>query len=124
MEKTEVMKSRLVVLLRSLIVSFLVTLVMLLILALLLYKVELKENVVSIGIAATYLISCFMGGFLAGKKIKEKKFLWGLCTGAIYFLLLLGMSTILEPGAMAEAAYIGSALGLCMGGGTLGGMLS
>ena len=124
MEKTEVIKSRILILLQALVVSFLATLFMLLVLAFLLYKAEPGENMISIGLAATYLISCFLGGFLAGKKIKEKKFLWGLCTGIIYFLLLLGISTILEPGAMAEASYIGSAMALCGGGGTLGGMLS
>lgn len=113
-----------VTMLRSLIVSFVVTLIMLLILALLMYKVDPKEIVITIGIAVTYLLSCFFGGFLTGKKIGEKKFLWGLGIGAAYFALLFIMSNVLEPGAMEDAACITSAMVLCLCGGMLGGMLS
>ncbi|MGI6006979.1 MAG: TIGR04086 family membrane protein [Ruminococcus sp.] len=124
MLKSETAKNRLITVLKSLAAAYVVTVVLLLLLALLLLKMELDEKAVTIGIAVTYIISCFAGGFLAGKKIKEKKFLWGLTVGAGYFLLLLGISAVLEPGAMAAAAYIVSAAALCAGGGTLGGMLS
>ena len=124
MLKAEVSKNRLITLLKSLIIAYAVTVVLLLLLALLRLKKELNAKMVSIGIALVYIISCFVGGFLAGKKIREKKFLWGLAVGAGYFLLLLGISTVLEPGAMASAPYIASAAALCAGGGTLGGMIS
>ncbi|MGI6011505.1 MAG: TIGR04086 family membrane protein [Ruminococcus sp.] len=124
MLKTKISKNRLITLLKSLIMAYVVTVVLLLLLAFLLLKLELNEKMVSVGIALIYIISCFAGGFLAGKKIKEKKFLWGLAVGAGYFLLLLGISTIMEPGAMASASYIVSAAALCAGGGTLGGMIS
>lgn len=124
MVKTEVSSPKIMSMLKALIISFVVTALLLLLLALLLYKLELKEGMVTAGIAAIYIISCFVGGFSAGKSIRERKFLWGLCVGACYFLMLLGVSAILSPGAMTGGDYIVTTVLLCVGGGMLGGMLS
>lgn len=124
MAKTDVSSPKIMSLLKALILSFAVTGLLLLLLALLLYKLELKEGMVTAGIAAIYIISCFIGGFFAGHSIRERKFLWGVCLGSCYFLLLLGVSTILSPGAMTGGDYIVTTLLLCAGGGMLGGMLS
>ena len=75
-----------------------VTAVLLLILALLLLKLNLSEGIVAIGIMATYLISCFLGGFLLGKGVRKNKFLWGLILGVVYFVLLIILSGIASPG--------------------------
>ncbi|MCH1982975.1 TIGR04086 family membrane protein [Ruminococcus sp. OA3] len=124
MAKTEVSSPKIMSMLKALIFSFVVTALLLLLLALLLYKLELKEGMVTAGIAAIYIISCFIGGFSAGKSIRERKFLWGLCVGGCYFLMLLGVSAILSPGAMTGGDYIVTTVLLCVGGGMLGGMLS
>ena len=59
-------------------VMFLISGLLLLLLALLLYKMEPGESVIKIGIVAVYVISGLCGGFLMGKRMREQKFLWGM----------------------------------------------
>ena len=57
-----------------------------------LYKFDLSEKTVRIGILAVYIISTFAGGFAMGKMGKTRKFLRGFMLGMLYFLLLLAIS--------------------------------
>lgn len=111
-------------LLKALIFAYLVTALCLLILAVLLYKLELGEGQVAAGIVAVYILSCFLGGFFLGKHVESRKFIWGIILGAIYFLFLLGISLILEPGGLAGTRTLLTSMTMCLGGGMLGGMLS
>lgn len=111
-------------LLKALIFAYLVTALCLLILAVLLYKLELGEGQVAAGIVAVYILSCFLGGFFLGKHVENRKFIWGIILGAIYFLFLLGISLILEPGGLAGTRTLLTSMTMCLGGGMLGGMLS
>lgn len=110
--------------LKSLVVSYIITIVMLLALTFLLFQFELDEGKVSVGIILIYLLSCFIGGFLAGKKCGSRKFLWGLAVGGIYFTLLLVLSLAVKHGISAQPVQMLTTLLLCAGGGMLGGMLS
>jgi putative membrane protein (TIGR04086 family) len=67
---------------KCLLASYVLTLLLLCLLALLLYKLHLTEGMVTIAISAIYVITTFMAGFLAGKKMKTQKFLWGALLGA------------------------------------------
>ena len=73
---------------KCLLASYVLTLLLLCLLALLLYKLHLTEGMVTIAISAIYVITTFMAGFLAGKKMKTQKFLWGALLGAAYFVIL------------------------------------
>ena len=110
--------------LKSLLASYIVTGILLLILTFLVYKFELDEQLVVAGIVATYIISTFVGGFILGKLTEVKKYIWGLSIGAIYvallFLISYGVYREFNTNGMNA---ISTAL-LCMGGGMLGGMLS
>ena len=110
--------------LKSLLASYIVTGILLLILTFLVYKLELDEQMVVIGIVAIYVIATFVGGFILGKLTEVKKYIWGLSMGAIYVALLF----LISYGVYREFNTNGlnaitTAL-LCMGGGMLGGMLS
>ncbi len=110
--------------LKSLLASYIVTGVLLLILTFLVYKFELDEQVVVAGIVAIYVVSTFMGGYIIGKLTGIKKFVWGMIIGAVYFVLLY----LISYGVYREfntngISAITTAI-LCIGGGTLGGMLS
>ena len=111
-------------LLRSLLCSYLVTGVFLLLLAFLLYKMDLQETVVEMGIVVVYILSCFLGGFVLGKKIGNRKYLWGLLLGVCYFTLLVEVSWISEKQIYMNASQALTTLGMCLAGGILGGMLS
>ena len=92
MGKQEKEKTKGIWLLKALLAGYVVTGVLLMLLALLLYKIDLDEQKVTMGIIATYVISTFAGGFLMGKLVGEQRFVWGLILGVLYFLLLFAVS--------------------------------
>lgn len=107
-----------------LLISYLFTVVVLLVIAFFLYKLKISENVVSGGIIITYIVATFLGGYLSGKKMKTKKYLWGLGMGFAYYVVFIIMSLLINRGDMEVSRTIWTTLVLCMGGGMLGGMLS
>ncbi|MCI9073696.1 MAG: TIGR04086 family membrane protein [Lachnospiraceae bacterium] len=111
-------------LLKSLLFSYILTGGLLLLLALLLYKVGLSQKMVSICIIVIYVLATFFAGFITGKKLKSRKFLWGALMGVAYFLVLVVVSLAVnrQPGVLADSLF--TTLVLCGGGGMLGGMLS
>ena len=110
--------------LKALLCAYVVTGIMLLILTILLYKAGLSEENVNAGIILTYVISTFAGGFVIGKLMKVKKFLWGLLAGVLYFVLLLLISLGVYHALQAEIMNLLTTLLLCAGGVMLGGMVS
>ena len=111
-------------LLKSLLFSYILTGSLLLLLALLLYKADLSQKVVSVCIIVIYVLATFFAGFITGKKLKNRKFLWGALMGVMYFLVLAVISLIVnrQPGILSNSFV--TTLVLCCGGGMLGGMLS
>lgn len=110
--------------LKSLLISYIVTALLLFLLAGLLYKMNLGEKTVSAGIIAIYITSTLVGGIVLGKIAKTRRFLWGLSIGAGYFVLLLMITfgvyrTIDTTGMNLLTTFI-----LCAGGGMIGGMIS
>ena len=111
-------------LLKSLLFSYILTGGLLLLLALLLYKANLSQKVVSICIIVIYVLATFFAGFITGKKLKNRRFLWGALMGTAYFLVLAVISLAVnrQPGILSSSFL--TTLILCCGGGMLGGMLS
>ena len=60
---------------KALLAAYVVTGILLIILALALYKFELNEGAVTAGVTAVYLISTFTGGLVVGKLAKVRRFL-------------------------------------------------
>jgi len=117
-------KYEIMVLVKNLVMAYIVTLVILLTLAFLLYKVGLTEKTVSFCMIFTYAGSTFLAGFMTGKKMKQMKFLWGLAVGIAYFVILVMLSLV---GGRMENLFgkdFFTTLLLCVGGGMLGGMIS
>lgn len=111
-------------LLKTLLFSYILTGILLALLAFLLYRMGLGEKAVTIAIIVIYVAATFFGGFMAGKKLKSRKFLWGLVLGAAYFLVLSALSlSVGEEGLQMGNSFL-TTLVLCAGGGMLGGMLS
>lgn len=124
MGKKEKKESKGIWLLKALLAGYVVTGVLLMILALLLYKIDLDEQKVTMGIIATYVISTFAGGFIMGKLVEEQRFVWGLVLGVIYFLLLFAVSFAVNHQLQSNGTNLITTLLLCAGGGMLGGMVS
>ena len=109
---------------KSLLISYLLTGIILAILSYFVFQYELKEQVVNIVIVVTYVIANFAGGFICGKKIKEKKFLWGLCVGLLYAMILMLVSVSLGNSTFLFDKTNITMIMLCTGGGMLGGMFA
>ena len=123
MQKNQIMEKVMWVL-KSLLASYIVTGIMLLILTFLVYKFELDEQLVVGGIVATYVISTFIGGFILGKLTEVKKYIWGISLGSLYVALLFLISYGVYREFNTNGLNAISTALLCMGGGMLGGMLS
>lgn len=110
--------------LKALLCAYVVTGILLLLLTLLLYKLNLDEGKVTAGITAIYVVSTFVGGFVAGKLLKVRKFVWGLTIGILYFALLMLISLGVYRAVQGSGASVLTTFLLCAGGGMLGGMVS
>lgn len=109
---------------KSLVAAYIFTGAALAVLAFVIYKWELSETVVNLVILAIYVLASLLGGFLTGKRVKERKFIWGLIMGTFYILILYGVSMIMKNSLnMVSTAGVLAGV-LCIGGGMLGGMLS
>ena len=124
MEKMKHYQGAAMRLLKALLAAYIVTGGLLLLLALLLYKLRLSESVINLSITAIYLIACFLAGFLMGKMMKTRKYLWGTVFGLLYFTLLTLISLAAGQGFSGTSSHFVTTLLLCTAGGTLGGMLS
>ena len=111
-------------LLKSLLFSYILTAGLLLVLAFLLFKMQLSEKPVSVAIIAIYVLATLFAGFMTGKKMQSRKFLWGLLMGTAYFVVLALVSLAVKqsPDTLGNSFF--TTLMLCAGGGMLGGMLS
>lgn len=110
--------------LKSLLISYMVTGIMLLLLALMLYKFKLDEKAVSAGIVAIYVAATLIGGLCIGKMAKNRRFLWGLILGALYFLLLILITFGVYRTLDGNGIHMITTFFLCAGGGMVGGMVS
>ncbi len=109
---------------RTLFFSYLISAVLLLVLAFALYKLNLSESQTGIAVYVIYALSCFTGGLIAGKTAGSRRFFWGLFSGTAYFLLLLILSVLFQKGTLPEFQQLGAVLSCCLAGGTLGGIIS
>ncbi len=108
----------------ALLIMYVLTGVMLLILAALLYRFQLSENLVSVGIMAVYIIAGFIGGLIAGKRIGRHRFFWGMLAGTVYFMILFAGSAALNHGAPENTIKMAAVWVMCACAGMIGGMLS
>ena len=124
MDKMQMGKNSPMLLLADLVAMYVITGLLLIALAALLGKADMPDSAVSIGIIVTYIISCFAGGFLIGKKKKTKKYLWGLCMGACYFAVLFLGNLAVNRGLDGHIAHMLTTAALCTLSGMAGGMVS
>ena len=124
MDKTYTRKIKPLVIISTLLIMYVITGLALLALALLLFKMQLSENIVSISIMVIYIISCLIGGLVAGRRLKVRRFLWGVAVGAVYFAVLLIGSLLMNRGISSDAVHVVTTLIMCMAAGMIGGMIS
>ena len=109
---------------KSLLASYIVTGILLLVLTFFMYKFELNEKIVSAAIVGIYVVSTLIGGMIIGKLTKSKRYLWGMVLGIIYFVLLLLITLGVYRTLNGDSVSIVTSLILCAGGGMTGDMIS
>ena len=124
MRKKEQNEAWIMWMVKALLAAYVVTGILLIILALALYKFELNEGAVTAGVTAVYLISTFTGGLVVGKLAKVRRFLWGIVLGILYFALLLLVTVGIYRTFHGSSTEILVTFALCAGGGMAGGMIS
>lgn len=117
-------KSAIQILLRSALFSYAATAVFLLLLAFGMYRFQWGEKEITLGVRGIYILACFLAGLVAGKKAKRRRFLWGFCAGALYFLIFLALSFAIRQPLKETASSLLLSFALCAGSGTIGGMFS
>lgn len=109
---------------RGVLGAYILTGIILLVLTFLMYRFNPTGEILRVGIGSTYIVSTFIGGLLAGKKIKERRFLWGIVVGVLYFLVIFLVSLALGRDVFGEAGKTVMVFVMCTLGGMLGGMIS
>ena len=123
-EELRLPKPPVVRILQCLLFGYLITGGLLLLLAAGLYKMKLSEQVVSIGIIVIYVVSTLISGMIAGKRAENRKYLWGLVQGCLYFVVLLLVTLGLNHSVSDFGNNLVTTFLLCAGSGMLGGMLA
>jgi putative membrane protein (TIGR04086 family) len=114
------MTYKLVNILKTLIASYVITGVMLLLLAFCLYKFNLSNWQITAGIIVTYALSTFIGGYVLAKKEHTRRLLWGMSFGVIYFAVLMVCSLIITKGVSLEQTAALRSVIICIGAGAIG----
>ncbi len=109
---------------KILLVMYAITAGLLFVLALLVQKLHWDGSAISIGVTIVYLLSCFIGGFFAGKVQRTRKFIWGVLIGLAYVIIMLLITLTVKQGFHSTVSAFVINLLLCLGSGMLGGMLS
>jgi len=124
MDKIIRQNTKLFTMLKGLLFSYIITAFILLILSFLMLKLDLSGAVISGGINFAYILSAFVGGFFVGKKIEQRKFLWGLAMGIFYFIILMIISLLMNRVSPLPIGSLLTVLIICGLSGMLGGMIS
>lgn len=124
MERKIQKDTRVLWMLKALLVAYVITGILLLLLAMALYRLELNEKSVSAAVIAIYVLSTLVGGIVIGKLAKVRRFLWGLGLGSAYFLLLLLITLGVYHTLTGDGIHLLTTFILCAAGGMSGAMIS
>ncbi|HWT75956.1 MAG TPA: TIGR04086 family membrane protein [Mobilitalea sp.] len=124
MDKILNQNTKILSLFKGLVISYIITAFILLLLSFLMLKLDLPGAVVSGGINFAYIISAFTGGFFVGKKLEQRKFLWGLIMGICYFLILMLVCLMMNSTSALPLGGLFTVFIICSLSGMLGGMIS
>ena len=102
--------------------AWLITAALLLAVAFVMWKFQPDMGKMQLGIYGIYVLSCLFAGRYTGKRGARRKFLWGMCSGMLYFGILAAVSVLSESTVQPDALHRVLAFVFCAAGGMLGGM--
>lgn len=116
--------NKLIGILKTLIAGYIITIALLIIISICMYKMSLSNNIISICITAAYGISTFAGGLILGHIRKCNRLIWGILYGIIYFCILCVISVAINQGSGFDIASAAKCIGICCACGGAGGFFS
>ena len=111
-------------LLQALLCSYLLSAVLLLATAFFLYRFRLKESQIRLAVAVIYVLSGALAGFFFARTTGKRRFFCGLTAGLSYFLILAAVSSFLGKGFTVSMPHLLTTMGMCIGGGIFGAVIS
>lgn len=118
------MGEKVVYLCKGLLFSSLITGILLLFVAFLMYKAGLSESVASPMVVGSYVLAALVGGFYFAKHAKSRRFFWGLGFGAAFFAVYLLVAACCGTLLAMGIGEIVSMLLFSLAAGMAGGMIS
>lgn len=107
---------------KIIIFTYILTGLLLFLLAFLMYKMDLADNQINLGVIIIMILATFVGGVISAKTFREKRFIYGAAVGLTYFLVLLLITLLMHKDNKLAQDTLTMFI-MCVGGGTLGGML-
>ena len=111
-------------LVKAVLLSFIVSAILLLITSALMLGSNMSASFVGIFVIAIYIIANFLSGLIMGKGMEQRKFLWGIVSGLMYFVVIFVLSIfVMSTKDFSLMATIRTLL-ICTISGMVGGMVS
>ncbi|MGN0513597.1 MAG: TIGR04086 family membrane protein [Lachnospiraceae bacterium] len=115
--------NRVLSILKVLLFEYVLSIVLLLLVALIMYKTGMSNATAKILILLVYFITTFIGGMVMAKAQNQKRLIWGGVSGLIYLAVLVIVAMIIKS-ELACVNNIVTASICCMAGGAIGGIVS
>lgn len=113
-----------IVVLKAMTAAYVVTILLLLILSFVMYKLHLADTYVVVIINFVYVLANFTGGLICAKAMNSRRIVWGVITAAAYFVILYLISLIVGGTELKNLIEVGQMAAYCLIGGIIGGILS
>ena len=118
------MKKIALTILKETLIQMIISVILVAMAAFVVLKVSPSETVMKAIILIIYAVAAFVGGFILGKVMNRRKFLWGALAGGIYFSIILIAALIIKGSLDAGTIGITSGIITSLSAGTIGGMVS
>lgn len=118
------MKNLAVTILKETLIQMIISVILVAVAAFVILKTSPSEGVVTTIVLVIYGISSFVGGFILGKVMDRRKFLWGMLAGAIYIGILLLVAFIVKGSFGVGTVNVVTGIIVSLISGMAGGMAS
>lgn len=118
------MGEKVVYLLKGLLFSSLITGILLLLIAFLMYRTGLSESIAAPMVVAAYILGALIGGFYFARHAAARRFLWGLLFGVAFYAVYLLVAACYGTLLSMQITEMVSMLVFSVVAGMAGGMIS
>ena len=120
MFKTKI--SAVIALFKGILISYIITMLVFFIFALLITYTDLSETYISTVIKVTTALVCIISGFITAASAEKSGLIWGMVSGVLYAVIMCIVGFILIPDYNLSPKLL-ITLAIALGGGGLGGII-